>query len=106
MLATSLPCVVYGELLMEGLKVGVLIARICVVVLACSLQRFVLVEGMGRPTQGQTSGCNDTSLSGQPIRCTSVSVAVAAQIDDPAGAFSIHGLSGIWGMLFVGLLAK
>ena len=28
------------------------------------------------------------------------------QIDDPASAFSIHGLSGIWGVLFVGLLAK
>ena len=28
------------------------------------------------------------------------------KIDDPAYAFSIHGLSGIWGVLFVGLLAK
>ncbi|GAX83671.1 hypothetical protein CEUSTIGMA_g11096.t1 [Chlamydomonas eustigma] len=28
------------------------------------------------------------------------------QIDDPAGAFAIHGLSGIWGVMFVGLLAK
>ena len=28
------------------------------------------------------------------------------QIDDPASALSIHGLSGIWGVMFVGLLAK
>jgi len=31
---------------------------------------------------------------------------ILVQIDDPAGAFSIHGLSGIWGVMFVGLLAK
>ncbi|KAG1673174.1 hypothetical protein FOA52_015285 [Chlamydomonas sp. UWO 241] len=28
------------------------------------------------------------------------------KVDDPASSFSIHGLSGIWGMIFVGLLAK
>jgi hypothetical protein len=28
------------------------------------------------------------------------------QIDDPAEAFPIHGFSGVWGVLFVGLLAK
>eukprot|EP00955_Chlamydomonas_euryale_P011919 128073-Chlamydomonas_euryale.AAC.1 len=28
------------------------------------------------------------------------------QIDDPASSFAIHGLSGLWGMIFVGLLGR
>lgn len=27
-------------------------------------------------------------------------------IDDPVSAFPVHGLCGIWGVLFTGLLAK
>ena len=34
------------------------------------------------------------------------SIPFRVQIDDPAGAFAVHGLSGIWGVMFVGLLAK
>ena len=38
--------------------------------------------------------------------CCSPAACAMAQFDDPAGAFAIHGLSGVWGVMFVGLLAN
>ena len=74
------PLVVFGEVLLEWLRVSERITRFTI--LRFSAECVNLVFHLNHLFHN------------------------SMQIDDPASAFSIHGLSGIWGVLFVGLLAK
>ncbi len=37
--------------------------------------------------------------------CLSVDIVEKLKIDDPVGAFSVHGINGVWGLISVGLFA-
>ncbi len=58
-----------------------------------------------------TAGCGDMTLSGSwfaglvggIIVVFAVGALDAAGIDDPVGAFSVHGVCGVWGTLVIGL---
>jgi len=58
-----------------------------------------------------TAGCGDMTLTGSwlaglvggIIVVFSVGALDAAGIDDPVGAFSVHGVCGVWGTLVIGL---
>jgi len=58
-----------------------------------------------------TAGCGDMTLAGAwfaglvggIIVVFSVAALDAAEIDDPVGAFSVHGVCGVWGTVVIGL---
>lgn len=58
-----------------------------------------------------TAGCGNMTLAGSwvtgaiggVIVVFAVAALDAAQIDDPVGAFSVHGVCGVWGTLVIGL---
>jgi Amt family ammonium transporter len=61
-----------------------------------------------------TAGCDGVSMAGAWVMgfiggtlvVISVGVLDSLMIDDPVGAFSVHGTCGIWGTLAVGLFNK
>ena len=59
--------------------------------------------------QSRGTGASSVCLALTPCRCCASPPhhpTPPPQIDDPAYAFPMHGCGGVWGTLFVGLLAK
>ena len=71
----------------------------------------MIINGILAGLVSITAGCGDMTLAGSwfaglvggIIVVFSVSALDAAEIDDPVGAFSVHGVCGIWGTIVIGL---
>ena len=71
----------------------------------------MIINGILAGLVSITAGCANLTMSGSwlaglvggIIVVFSVSALDAAEIDDPVGAFSVHGVCGVWGTLVIGL---
>ncbi|ABM71505.1 Ammonium transporter family [Prochlorococcus marinus str. MIT 9515] len=71
----------------------------------------MIINGILAGLVSITAGCGDMTLAGAwfaglvggIIVVFSVAAVDAAEIDDPVGAFSVHGVCGVWGTLVIGL---
>ena len=71
----------------------------------------MIINGILAGLVSITAGCGDMTLGGAwfaglvggIIVVFSVAALDAAEIDDPVGAFSVHGVCGVWGTLVIGL---
>ena len=71
----------------------------------------MIINGILAGLVSITAGCANLTLSGSWIAgliggiivVFSVSALDAAEIDDPVGAFSVHGVCGVWGTVVIGL---
>jgi len=71
----------------------------------------MIINGILAGLVSITAGCGDMTLAGAwfaglvggIIVVFSVAALDAAEIDDPVGAFSVHGVCGVWGTLVSGL---
>jgi len=71
----------------------------------------MIINGILAGLVSITAGCANLTLVGSwlaglvggVIVVFSVSALDAAEIDDPVGAFSVHGVCGVWGTLVVGI---
>ena len=71
----------------------------------------MIINGILAGLVSVTAGCGNLTLSGSwlaglvggIIVVFSVAALDAAGIDDPVGAFSVHGVCGVWGTLVIGL---
>ncbi len=71
----------------------------------------MIINGILAGLVSITAGCGDMSLAGAwfaglvggIIVVFSVAALDAAEIDDPVGAFSVHGVCGVWGTIVIGL---
>jgi len=71
----------------------------------------MIINGILAGLVSITAGCGDMTLAGSwfaglvggIIVVFSVAALDAAEIDDPVGAFSVHGVCGVWGTLVIGL---
>ena len=71
----------------------------------------MIINGILAGLVSITAGCANLTLAGSwlagliggVIVVFSVAALDAAEIDDPVGAFSVHGVCGVWGTLVVGL---
>ncbi len=71
----------------------------------------MIINGILAGLVSITAGCGDMTLGGAwfaglvggIIVVFSVAAIDAAEIDDPVGAFSVHGVCGVWGTLVIGL---
>ena len=71
----------------------------------------MIINGILAGLVSITAGCGHMTLSGAwfaglvggIIVVFSVEAVDAAEIDDPVGAFSVHGVCGVWGTLAIGL---
>jgi len=71
----------------------------------------MIINGILAGLGSITAGCGDMTLAGAwfaglvggIIVVFSVAALDAAEIDDPVGAFSVHGVCGVWGTLVIGL---
>jgi len=71
----------------------------------------MIINGILAGLVSITAGCGDRTLAGAwfaglvggIIVVFSVAALDAAEIDDPVGAFSVHGVCGVWGTVVIGL---
>ena len=71
----------------------------------------MIINGILAGLVSITAGCGHMTLAGAwfaglvggVIVIFSVAAVDAAEIDDPVGAFSVHGVCGVWGTLAIGL---
>ena len=71
----------------------------------------MIINGILAGLVSVTAGCGNLTLTGSWVAglvggiivVFSVAALDAAGIDDPVGAFSVHGVCGIWGTLVIGL---
>ncbi len=71
----------------------------------------MIINGILAGLVSITAGCGDMSLVGAwfaglvggIVVVFSVAALDAAEIDDPVGAFSVHGVCGVWGTVVIGL---
>ncbi len=71
----------------------------------------MIINGILAGLVSITAGCGDMTLAGAwfaglvggIIVVFSVEALDAAEIDDPVGAFSVHGVCGVWGTVVIGL---
>jgi len=71
----------------------------------------MIINGILAGLVSITAGCANLTMTGSwlaglvggIIVVFSVSALDAAEIDDPVGAFSVHGVCGVWGTLVIGL---
>jgi len=71
----------------------------------------MIINGILAGLDSITAGCGDMTLAGAwfaglvggVIVVFSVAALDAAEIDDPVGAFSVHGVCGVWGTVVIGL---
>ena len=71
----------------------------------------MIINGILAVLVSITAGCGDMTLAGAwfaglvggIIVVFSVAALDAAEIDDPVGAFSVHGVCGVWGTVVIGL---
>jgi len=71
----------------------------------------MIINGVLAGLVSITAGCGDMTLAGAwfaglvggIIVVFSVAALDAAEIDDPVGAFSVHGVCGVWGTVVIGL---
>jgi len=71
----------------------------------------MIINGILAGLVSITAGCGDMALAeacfaglvGGIIVVFSVAALDAAEIDDPVGAFSVHGVCGVWGTVVIGL---
>jgi len=71
----------------------------------------MIINGILAGLVSFTAGCGDMTLAGAwfaglvggIIVVFSVAALDAAEIDDPVGAFSVHGVCGVWGTVVIGL---
>jgi len=71
----------------------------------------MIINGILAGLVSITAGCGDMTLVGAwfaglvggIIVVFSVAALDAAEIDDPVGAFSVHGVCGVWGTVVIGL---
>ena len=71
----------------------------------------MIINGILAGLVSITAGCGDMTLAGAwfaglvggIIVVVSVAALDAAEIDDPVGAFSVHGVCGVWGTVVIGL---
>jgi len=71
----------------------------------------MIINGIQAGLVSITAGCGDMTLAGAwfaglvggIIVVFSVAALDAAEIDDPVGAFSVHGVCGVWGTVVIGL---
>jgi Amt family ammonium transporter len=71
----------------------------------------MIINGILAGLVSITAGCGDMTLAGAwfaglvggVIVVFSVAALDAAEIDDPVGAFSVHGVCGVWGTVVIGL---
>ncbi len=71
----------------------------------------MIINGILAGLVSITAGCGDMTLAGSwfaglvggVIVVFSVAAVDAAEIDDPVGAFSVHGVCGVWGTIVIGL---
>ncbi len=71
----------------------------------------MIINGILAGLVSITAGCGDMTLAGAwfaglvggIIVVFSVAAVDAAEIDDPVGAFSVHGVCGVWGTVVIGL---
>jgi len=71
----------------------------------------MIINGILAGLVSITAGCGDMTfvgswfagLVGGIIVVFSVAALDAAEIDDPVGAFSVHGVCGVWGTIVIGL---
>ena len=71
----------------------------------------MIINGILAGLVSITAGCGDMTLAGSwfaglvggIIVVFSVAAVDAAEIDDPVGAFSVHGVCGVWGTVVIGL---
>jgi Amt family ammonium transporter len=71
----------------------------------------MIINGILAGLVSVTAGCGNLTMSGAwlaglvggGIVVYSVSALDSLRIDDPVGAFSVHGVCGIWGTIVVGL---
>ena len=71
----------------------------------------MIINGILAGLVSVTAGCGNLTMSGAwlaglvggGIVVYSVSALDSLRIDDPVGAFSVHGVCGIWGTVVVGL---
>ena len=71
----------------------------------------MIINGILAGLVSITAGCGDMTLAGAwfaglvggIIVVFSVAALDAAEIDDPVGAFSVHGVCGVWGTVVLGL---
>jgi len=71
----------------------------------------MIINGILAGLVSITAGCGDMTLAGAwfaglvggIIVVLSVAALDAAEIDDPVGAFSVHGVCGVWGTVVIGL---
>jgi len=71
----------------------------------------MIIKGILAGLVSITAGCGDMTLAGAwfaglvggIIVVFSVAALDAAEIDDPVGAFSVHGVCGVWGTVVIGL---
>ena len=71
----------------------------------------MIINGILAGLVSITAGCANLTLSGSWIAgliggiivVFSVAALDAAEIDDPVGAFSVHGVCGVWGTVVIGL---
>jgi Amt family ammonium transporter len=71
----------------------------------------MIINGILAGLVSITAGCGDMTLAGAwfaglvggIIVVFSVAALDAAEIDDPVGAFSVHGVCGVWGTVVIGL---
>ena len=71
----------------------------------------MIINGILAGLVSVTAGCGNLTLSGSWVAglvggiivVFSVAALDAAGIDDPVGAFSVHGVCGVWGTLVIGL---
>ena len=71
----------------------------------------MIINGILAGLVSITAGCGDMTLVGSwfaglvggILVVFSVAALDAAEIDDPVGAFSVHGVCGVWGTIVIGL---
>jgi len=71
----------------------------------------MIINGILAGLVSITAGCGDMTLAGAWFAglvggifvVFSVAALDAAEIDDPVGAFSVHGVCGVWGTVVIGL---
>jgi len=71
----------------------------------------MIINGILAGLVSITAGCGNLTMAGSWVAgfvggiivVFSVAALDAAEIDDPVGAFSVHGVCGVWGTLVIGL---